>query len=266
MAAPGATAELSAKHIAELRGQPCSGIPPALASGRGSLHPEKALPHRRGASAGGPAVLSCVLSFEALTQTLWSKEALWNWTDANVSLKEAPGAWAGAFGPVTERRGSSLCPPRALAQPLLLAGRPVHQTGHTSHPLIPGVLLDSPGTGGTAGLVGEQGLGPSLLLRVLGVLDSVRHWVNVTNTTATEPSWALRAQRQPRPAGTEPRPPTHQRCPEPGAHSPAPSGRNRPPQHCAQRRERRSVHTDFIPKSFSFRKIELISHESSCFI
>lgn len=136
MAAPGATAELSAKHIAELRGQPCSGIPPALASGRGSLHPEKALPHRRGASAGGPAVLSCVLSFEVLTQTLWSKEALWNWTDANVSLKEAPGAWAGAFGPVTERRGSSLCPPRALAQPLLLAGRPVHQTGHTSHPLI----------------------------------------------------------------------------------------------------------------------------------
>lgn len=174
MAAPRATAELSAKHIAELRGQPCSGIPPALASGRGSLHPEKALPHRRGASAGGPAVLSCVLSFEALTQTLWSKEALWNWTDANVSLKEAPGAWAGAFGPVTERRGSSLCPPRALAQPLLLAGRPVHQTGHTSHPLIPGVLLDSPGTGGTAGLVGEQGLGPSLLLRVLRVLDSVR--------------------------------------------------------------------------------------------
>lgn len=133
-------------------------------------------------------------------------------------------------------------------------------------PSHPGVLLDSPGTGGTAGLVGEQGLGPSLLLRAFGVLDSVRRWVNVTNTTPTEPSWALRAQRQPRPAGTEPRPPTHQRCPEPGAHSPAPSGRNRPPQHCAQRRERKSVHTDFIPKCFSFRKIELISHESSCFI
>lgn len=183
-----------------------------------------------------------------------------------MSLKEAPGAWAGAFGPVTERRGSSLCPPRALAQPVLLAGRPVHQTGHTSHPLIlafsstprePAVL--------PVWLV-SRGWAPSLLLRVLGVLDSVRHWVNVTNTTPTEPSWALRAQRQPRPAGTEPCPPTHQRCPEPGAHSPAPSGRNRPPQHCAQRRERKSVHTDFIPKCFSFRKIELISHESSCFI
>lgn len=135
--------------------------------------PQEALGHCGRASAGGPAALSCVLILEASAWSLWPKEALWKRAYANVSLSEAPGPWAGAFGPVTGRW-------EAWVKPLSSTGpgaaRAVHQTGDTSHRLIPGRSPQPSTPRGPAVLPAwsaSGGWGPSFLLHAFGVLDSV---------------------------------------------------------------------------------------------